>query len=229
MTNTDSDRLVQAAAPHVAFDGWSDATLRAALADADMAMEEARALKLDSGPRLAAEFHRMKDRELAAALEAADLGEMRFRDRITFAVRTRLELVEGDREAVRRAAALFALPINAPEGAKLVWETADLIWSTLGDTSEDYNWYTKRTILSGVYSATALYWLGDETDGRAATWEFLDRRISGVMQFEKVKAQVRDNRLLYNALWAPRVALSLIKSPGAMRRAAPSGFPGRGK
>ncbi|MBT8423397.1 MAG: COQ9 family protein, partial [Silicimonas sp.] len=96
---------------------------------------------------------------------------------------------------VRRATALFSLPIHAAEGAKLIWETADHVWTALGDTSEDMNWYTKRATLSCVWGATVLYWLGDDSPGHANTVAFIDRRIEDVMRIEKVKGKLRENPL----------------------------------
>lgn len=220
-------RLLQAAMPHVAFDGWSDATFAAATADSGLDPETARAIAPRRGLDLAVMFHKAGDAEMVAAMEATDLTALRYRDRVIACVRRRIEIAGADREAVRRGVTLFALPFNAAEGAKLIWGTADAIWTVLGDTSDDYNWYSKRAILSGVYSSTVLFWLGDDSDGAERTWEFLDRRIDGVMQFEKVKAQVRGNKLAQMALWGPKQALSLIKAPSATRTGAPVGLPGR--
>ena len=102
------------------------------------------------------------------------------------------ELLDEDREPIRRASTLFALPHLAPLGAKLVWGTADCIWTALGDTSRDVNWYSKRATLSGVFAASVLFWLGDDSANSVATREFIDRRIADVMRFEKAKAQVRE-------------------------------------
>ncbi len=96
---------------------------------------------------------------------------------------------------MRRGTTLFALPQHAADGARAIWGTADAIWTALGDTSRDLNWYTKRATLSGVYASTVLYWLGDDSTGHQATWEFLDRRIDDVMQIEKAKAAFRENPL----------------------------------
>ena len=142
---------------------------------------------------------------------------MRIRQRITHCVRRRIELVADHREAVRRAAALFSLPHHAPDGARAIWETADLIWTRCGDTATDYNWYTKRAILSSVHSATVLFWLGDQDPRAQATWDFLDRRIENVMQFEKVKSKVQKNPLARMALWGPSQMLKLVRAPGGGR------------
>jgi ubiquinone biosynthesis protein COQ9 len=188
------DTLLNAALPHVAFDGWSATTLRRAAADAGIAEALARALFPRGGVDLALAFHHRGDAELARRLAAEDLSALRFRDRIARAVRLRIEIA-GDKELVRRGATLFALPMHAADGARALWNTADTIWSALGDTQRDFSWWTKRATLSGVHASTVLYWLGDDSPGHAATWDFLDRRIEDVMRIEKVKAGFRDNPL----------------------------------
>jgi len=144
---------------------------------------------------LAVAFHKRGDATMIAAFKEADLSGMRFRDKVAFAVRLRIRAVD-DKEAVRRGTALFALPHMAPDGAKLIWGTADAIWNALGDTSRDVNWYTKRLTLSGVYSSVVLFWLGDDSLDMQATDAFIDRRIDNVMQFEKFKAQAKANPIL---------------------------------
>ncbi|PTX54902.1 ubiquinone biosynthesis protein COQ9 [Litoreibacter ponti] len=207
--------ILDASLPHVAFDGWSEDTFRAAAADADVPLEQARAIFPRGALDLAIAFHQRGDAQMVARLKAENLLSMRFRDRVAAGVRFRLEAVGEDKEAVRRGSTLFALPQNAAEGAKLIWGTADAIWTTLGDSAQDFNWYTKRATLSGVYAATVLYWLGDESEGHQATWEFLDRRIENVMQFEKVKAQVNANPLASKLMAGPNWVLSQIKAPQA--------------
>lgn len=222
MTQTPiEDRLLNAMISHVPFDGWSEASFRAAIAESDVNDTVARALYPRGAVDLALAYHRKGDAAMVARLNEADLSAMRFRDRIAFAVRARLELVE-DKELVRRGMTLFALPNHAADGAKAVWGTVDAIWTALGDTSDDVNWYTKRGTLSAVYSATVLYWLGDDSLEHQATREFLDRRIDNVMQFEKVKAQARDNPVLSKLMAGPNLLLSRLKAP----RPA-TGFPGR--
>lgn len=201
-----TSELLDAILPHVPFDGWAQPAFDMAVKDAGMAPELARLVCPRGALDLAVAYHRRGDQAMVAALEAADLSAMKFRERIAFGVRARLEAA--DPELVRRGAALFSLPQYAGQGTKLIWGTSDLLWRSLGDTSEDYNWYTKRMTLSGVYSATVLFWIGDESEDNADTWQFLDRRINDVMQFEKVKG---------NALKLPFVksVLGTIRAPAA--------------
>ncbi|MEE4187769.1 MAG: COQ9 family protein [Roseobacter sp.] len=214
--------LLQAALMHVPFDGWSEATFQAAIRDAEIPASVARAICPRGAVDLAVAFHKNGDAAMLARLEEADLSGMKFREKVTAAVRYRLEVIE-DKEAVRRGSTLFALPMYAPEGAKLVWGTCDAIWKALGDSSTDVNWYTKRATLAGVYSATVLYWLGDDSPDHMATWAFLDRRIEDVMRIEEVKARVRKSPTLSRLMAGPNWVLSHIKAPGAAPR---SNLPG---
>ncbi|MCC5970107.1 MAG: COQ9 family protein [Pararhodobacter sp.] len=206
------DRLLDAALPHVAFDGWSQAALEAAALECGVDPATAYALYPRGGLDLALAYHRQGDAAMVAALAARDLVAMRMRERVALAVRLRLE--SADREAVRRGATLLSLPHHAPEAARALWNTADAIWNALGDRSVDGNWYTKRAMLSGVYSSTVLYWLGDSSPGYEATWEFLDRRVEDVMRIEKAKAEVRNSPVLSKLFALPLAVLDGVRKPG---------------
>ncbi|MGH1367847.1 MAG: COQ9 family protein [Maritimibacter sp.] len=218
---TDQATLLNAALNHVPFDGWSDAALAAALADAGMTPEQGKAIFPRGAVDMAFAYHKLGDAQMVERLAAEDLGALKFRERIARAVEFRLEVA--DKELVRRGMALFALPQYAADGSRALWETAGLIWETLGDSSTDINWYTKRATLSAVYSSTVLYWLGDESLDHAATRAFLDRRIENVMQFEKVKAKARENKLFQAFMQGPGRILDHIQAPGTPR----PGYPGR--
>jgi ubiquinone biosynthesis protein COQ9 len=220
MTDETRDRLLDAALAHVPFDGWSSRTLHAAAADAGVDAGLARALFPRGGVDLALAYHARGDAEMVARLQAIDLSALRFRDRIAAALRARLELA--DQELVRRGTTLFSLPMHAGDGARAIWGTADRIWTALGDTSQDVNWYTKRATLSAVYGTTVLYWLGDSSPGQQATWEFLDRRIDNVMQFEKLKATARENPLGKAMAAGPGRIFASLRAPRL-----PENLPGR--
>jgi ubiquinone biosynthesis protein COQ9 len=175
-------KLLAAALAHVPFDGWSGRALQAGAAD--LGLDPALAANaFPGGPaELIEAFSAGIDRRMLVELEARDLKAMKHRQRIATGVRARLELLAPQREAVRRGLSFLALPRNAALGAKCLYRTADAIWHAAGDTSTDYNFYTKRLLLAGVYSATLLFWLNDESEGFAGTWAFLDRRIGEVVK-----------------------------------------------
>jgi ubiquinone biosynthesis protein COQ9 len=220
MMETQRDLVLDAALPHVPFDGWSDRTLRAALTETGLPDAIGRALFPRGGVDLALAYHARGDVQMALRLAETDLTSLRFRDRIARAVHIRLELA--DQELVRRGTTLFALPQHVPDGARAVWATTDRIWTALGDSSQDVNWYSKRATLSAVYAATVLYWLGDTSSDHHATWDFLDRRIDGVMQIEKAKASFRDSALGKAFLAGPGKILATVRAPKL-----PDDLPGR--
>ncbi len=181
-------RLAAAMLPHVPFDGWS-AAARDAAADAEGIDRDIAALALPDAAAMVDAWILRTDALMADALAAA--GPLKVRQRIRLAIWSRLEAAAMDREAVRRALAVLAMPQHAPLAASTLWRSADAMWRAAGDTATDFNHYSKRAILSAVYSATLLYWLDDDSEGFAATGAFLDRRIDDVMRIEKAKAGLR--------------------------------------
>lgn len=207
-------QILEASLAHVVFDGWSDTVLRAACQDCGISQDLAKSLFPRGAIDLAVAFHKQGDAEMLRRLHVEPpAANSRFRDRIALALRYRLEAISPHKDVVHRSMALFALPQNSPEGMRLLWETADQIWTALGDKSDDYNWYTKRATLSAVYGATVLYWLGDDSDQHQATWAFLDRRIENVMQIETVKARLRSNPFTARLLKGPEQLLSHLRPP----------------
>ncbi len=178
-------RLVAAMLPHVPFDGWSETALAAAAHDTGIDPDIA-ALALPDVATMLTVWTSNANAVMAEAMAGAH--NLKVRERIRMALVTRLE--QGDREVTRRALNLLAQPQHAALSARLLWQAADAMWRAAGDTATDYNHYTKRLILSGVYSATLLHWTQDDSEDFAATRAFIDRRIDGVMRFEKAKAKL---------------------------------------
>ncbi len=184
--------ILQAALVHVPFDGWTHVTLAAAVADAGLDPSIGRRAFPGGAIDLVEYFIADADRRMLAALETLDLPSMPVRERIATAVRTRLAQNLGHREAVGRAIGLLARPTNGPRALKTLYRTVDAMWHAAGDRSTDYNFYTKRALLAGVYSATLLHWLNDSSKGQANTQGFLDRRIADIMRIERAKGRAAE-------------------------------------
>ena len=210
--NPDVLKLMLTALPNVAFDGWSNSTFVAACREADISERKARLFCPRGALDLAIAFHKWGDDQFETAFTKKKISELKVREKIRKAVELRIKLAS-DKEAVRRGVVLFALPIYAFEGSRLIWDTSDLIWELIGDNSEDYNWYSKRAILSAVYASTVLYWLGDNSEGSEETWHFLDRRIDDVMKFETAKVQLKTNKFTKEFHGLTEKFLKTIKRP----------------
>lgn len=182
--------LAPAIADAAAFDGWSDAALVSAAQMDGVDPDVARLAFKGGAMDMIAAWIEGVDLAMAAALPPDTLATMKIRERIRALVEARLAAVAGREEALRRALAIMAMPQNAIRSGKLGWRSADVMWRLAGDTATDYNHYTKRAILASIYAATLAVFAGDDSPGRADTRAFLDRRIDGVMRFEKAKAQL---------------------------------------
>ena len=188
------DELRLALAPGIAesavFDGWSNDALDMAAdqlgADRDVARL---AFKDDGAMGMICAWIETIDRQMMLDLPPEKLAAMKIRERIRSLVQYRLDAVTGLEEALRRALAIMAMPQNVPASLKTGWNSADVMWRLAGDAATDYNHYTKRAILASIYGATLAVFVEDQSEGKAETKAFLERRIDGVMQFEKVKAK----------------------------------------
>lgn len=179
------DEAIRAALPHVPRLGWTEAALRAGMADLGRAPEEAGWLFPGGAIEAVEAWCDLADREMEAAARAERLVELRIPDRIRRVITLRLEQAEPHRAAVRHALALQSLPWNLASALRTVGRTADSIWAAAGDTAADFSWVTRRATVAGVYGATLVFWLSDEEPGFPATRAFLDRRLADVARLQR--------------------------------------------
>lgn len=176
--------------PHVVFDGWSRASLLAAAADAGFDADSATNAFPGGAADMVEHFFDLGDRRMLAELEGQEMRDLPPRQRLVLAIRTRFGQFGGDREAVRRALSVLALPANALTGLRVTYRTADAVWHGIGDEATDFSYYTKRVALAGVHSAALLFWLGDGSEDSAETWDFLDRRIGDILRLGKLREDI---------------------------------------
>jgi ubiquinone biosynthesis protein COQ9 len=191
-------QLALAVGENAAFDGWTRAAVDSAAGQLGIDPVQARLAMPKTQAGMIDLYIQEVDRALEAWFTPKRLEGMKIREKIRALVWRRLEIMEPAREAVRRGLAILAMPQNLPLALRASWRTADLMWRIAGDTSSDFNHYTKRMTLGAVYGSTLLVWLDDQSEGFGETAAFLDRRIDDVMKFEKLKAEWRgssDRRL----------------------------------
>jgi ubiquinone biosynthesis protein COQ9 len=192
MTTTQT-KILDAALPSIVFDGWTMATLEnAAVSIGLTAFDVKRAFPNGVVEAVALFSARADEQMLAALMRDYDLPNMKIRERIATCVMVRLRQNAQHREAVRRALGFYAMPWNAAAGLSALYATVDAMWRAAGDTATDYNFYTKRALLAGVFTSTVHVWLNDTSENLADTDNFLRRRIENVMEIEKAKAKLRD-------------------------------------
>jgi ubiquinone biosynthesis protein COQ9 len=184
-------RLALAVGENAVFDGWTVKAVDSAAGQLGINPVHAR-LAMPKGQSAMIDLYIQEvDRGLEAYFTSERLAGLKIREKIRALVWRRLEIMGPAREAVRRGMAILAMPQNIPLALRISWRTADLMWRIAGDTSTDFNHYTKRMTLGAVYASTLLAWLDDQSEGWMETAAFLDRRIDDVMKFEKWKASWR--------------------------------------
>ena len=192
------DELRAALAPlipgNAVFDGWSDKALAMAAGQLGIPADRARLCFPDGPVQMIDSWFDAIDLQMARAFPLERIGAIKIRQLIRDLVLYRVEIINPNKEALRRALAILAQPQNAMTAAKLAWRAADRMWRIAGDRATDFNHYSKRGILSALYMSTLLVYLDDDSDGLSTTRGFLDRRIDDVMNFEKLKAQWRGSR-----------------------------------
>ncbi len=191
---THAERILEAALPMIAFDGWTVGALENAAKRLGLSPFEVKRAFPNGVVDAVSLFSRLADEAMCDELaKKYDLKSMKIRERIATAVMVRLRQKAPYREAVRRAVGFYALPWNTGAGLAALYATCDAIWRAAGDTSTDYNFYTKRAMLAGVYTTTLRVWLEDNSENLVETEAFLRRRIENVMQIEKAKARARES------------------------------------
>ncbi|MEM6812038.1 MAG: COQ9 family protein [Pseudomonadota bacterium] len=184
------DRILEIALNDVEFEGWNWDVIENAAIEAGFEKEMATAVFPEKIEDVIIHFSDWADRKMLETLNSQDFSGVRIRDKVQAAVWERLKILKPHKEAVRKAAAYWVGPTKTPKAAKTLWNSADLIWEWVGDTSEDYNFYTKRGLLVGVMSATTLRWINDQSEDHEDTRAFLARRIDNVLKIGQKAGKV---------------------------------------
>ncbi len=184
-------RVLDAVLPDVIFDGWSDEAFAQALKKAEIPEQNAKLAFPRGLIDLVSAFHRFADREMLEELPKRIGLSTSIGKNIKAAVMLRLEIANQNKDAVRRAAAFFALPHHLPIGTALLWGTVDEIWNAVGVHDRGLSHYTRRASLVAIYSATLMFWLQDD-DGTLKDIEaFLDRRLADQMKIGKFTSTLK--------------------------------------
>ena len=210
------DDLIEAILMHVSLEGWSYKALKLGASDINLS-SDVLAEFFPNGPRDAIRyFSKWADQKMVEEIRTSDISDLRIREKISFAVKTRLAILQPHREAVRRATSILMAPNNAVLGMKLVYASVDCMWYEIGDRSSDFSFYTKRGLLAGVLGSTTMFWLTDNSESSEETMNFLDRRIGDVMRLHRT----REN--FVNARFRARKAFETFGDVLKSRYARPS-------
>lgn len=190
MNTISKEAILQATLPHVAFDGWTPRSL-------DMGRQDAGASDFDAARHfpngvedVLEAFMDSLDAQMNEQLALLPLEKMRLHEKVLEALMLRFKAAAPHREAVRKALAHYAFPLNMPKGAKRLYKTVDAVWRAVQDHPTDFSFYTKRATLAGIYSASVFYWLDDHSEDFGKTRAFIERRMANVLSFTRAKNRI---------------------------------------
>ena len=126
---------------------------------------------------------------LKNSIEEEDLSALRTHEKIRKIIELHFISIEPHKKALRsilHRGSLLSSPITF---TNMLYQTVSHMWYAAGDQSTDYNFYTKRLILSAVYTPTLFYWL--EGNNLEETMKYCDKKLSQVSKVPKLKNQIK--------------------------------------
>ena len=210
-------QVIEAMLNHVPFDGWSKESMTLAAADCGVDAEGLTRLFPAGIEDALIVYLAYADAKMLATFKERHQGEqikLPVHLRIRSLIMIRLEHAAPHKEVVRRTLVMLARPQHAKLAAKMLYRTTDAMWRAAGDTSTDYNFYTKRATLSALYSSTVLAFLADNTPDMTETEAFLDRRLMDISRIPKLTKPAKNL-----AYVAGRMAMRFFAGATRHRRA----------
>ena len=188
--NTKRLEILKDAKKHLIFNGWNDNIFKKIVKERKYKEEEMRAL-FPKGYRSILELYLSNvDQEMTEACKKIDFIRMRTHERVGEIILMRLKIYEKDKNLVKQTFFTLMLPHHTKIATSSLYHTVDQIWYLAGDHSTNFNFYTKRAILAGLYSSTVLYWMnGNHT--LEQTKKFINNQLKKVSRIPKATERIR--------------------------------------
>jgi ubiquinone biosynthesis protein COQ9 len=174
------------------FEGWSNKALELAFIKAEIDVKFLPFIFENGCVDIADFFIRTIDEEMQKDVAGTDFGPMKIRDKIKNLVKIRLKINRQYKPQLQKLIQFYSHPKNIVLAFKNSYKTADLMWKIAGDNATDFNFYSKRIILTKIYIRVLLSFIKDESDNYQKTLDLLDREIEKVMQFAAFKFKVKN-------------------------------------
>ena len=120
---------------------------------------------------------------------SGDFKKLRVNEKIRFLILNRLKIIDKffDKKSIFK---LVVKQKSLSKASLMLFNVSDEIWHLSGDKSTDFNYYTKRIILMNVYSVSFVYFLNDNSAEYTKTKDLIDKQISNVLKFGKLKSKL---------------------------------------
>lgn len=194
--------VVDVVLSEVPFLGWNWQTVKESVTKCNLDQEYADILFPEGIDEIITIYIDRIDLEMKQVVETEEFQQLSIRNKIASLVKARFQVMEQSKVLSVATIKYLMMPHNVVLSNKLLFRTVDMMWRLIGDKSTDYNYYSKRMLLSAVYSSSLLYWMSDDSEGNERTNAFIDRRIADVMKIGKLKSKYCSTDVLENIPFA---------------------------
>tara|TARA_Y100000994_G_scaffold207401_1_gene179915 strand:- start:411 stop:1040 length:630 start_codon:yes stop_codon:yes gene_type:complete len=136
------------------------------------------------------------DEDMINQCKKLDLIRMKTSDRVCQIIKKRFEINQKEKKIIKKTLLYLTLPQNSKLAANSLYKTVDNIWYIAGDNSTDFNFYTKRAILSVIYTSTIFYWIFRDKD-LDQTEKFLKNQLSKLSKVPKIKEKIKLSKEIF--------------------------------
>ncbi len=189
---------------NIAFEGVGEEVLEKSILESNLKPEH-KELIFEEGVLSALEFYfNQIIQNLAQKIEShQNFSDLKIRQKIKFSVLEIFKYQTDHKLATSRILSFyfdiknFTKSNYGPKPFSLAFKNlyrfSDQIWYLIGDKSTDYNFYTKRLVLSKLIAKSSKIFVDDVTTDLQKTSQAIDNEIENIMKFEKAKSQIKQN------------------------------------
>ena len=127
--------------------------------------------------------------ELEEYCKKIDLIRLPTHKRIRKVLLSKIFLMNKDKRFYRNIFLNLLIPKRYFSLPKQLYKSVDQIWFISGDSSVDFNFYTKRLILAGIYSRIMLFFFNN--DNQVDLEKILDEDLKRVSKIPEIKSKFK--------------------------------------
>ena len=178
------ESFLQALVEKVEIEGWGEQIIEEVCLELDLDKKHYH-IWFPQGTKEILDFLENKyDQEMLEVMKDSN-QQQGVTNKIAYALKLRICDTSRSKMLSIKNSQFYINPVNAAGALKSSWRTVDRIWQYAGDKSVDFNYYSKRNLLHGVYLSCQTHYNLDKSENNIKTREFIDKSLSTVVESAK--------------------------------------------
>ena len=183
-------KILSSAKKHIPFDGWNEKIFSTVANDLKIPIGEIHALFSNNYIDLLKLYLDDSENRMLKDSKKINFSNMKISKKIYEIIVFRIKKNLNNKQLIRKTFIALSHPKNSLLGMSSLYKTIDNIWFVAGDDSSDFNYYTKRLILAGIYTSVLLFWLNDDSKDLKKTENFLKKQLKKTLFIGKIKKSI---------------------------------------